>query len=375
MKYLTPSRLILAFLLLLLLVIRFIPGAGEVYATVVYPYTSAGLSWISSFIQISLDEIVALLGILLLIVSIVQGVRQHRGGLHTTLRTAEILCWYYVWFQFGWGINYFRDDFYTRMSVAPAQAEKEAFMEFATDYAEQLNASWVEIKEKDKDEIVSEIKSLYHRHLPPTSGLCQPQAYQQPKEMLLNRLYSASGVLGFMGPWMGENLLNANLLPVQFPSVYAHELSHLLGITSEAEANYWSYYICTRASSPEIRYSGYQSLLPYVLSNALMLLSEEEYRDYFMSIREEVMQDRRAISAHWQAQHIGFVDEFQNFLLNLQLKSHGIPSGTQNYNQVVQMIMSMRIRKSEKVLDRPITDVEVVTVTLAPHSFRAFKIN
>ena len=33
------------------------------------------------------------------------------------------------------------------------------------------------------------------------------------------------------------------------------------------------------------------------------------------------------------------------------------------------------IRKSEKVVDRPITDVEVITVKLAPHSFRAFKIN
>ena len=32
------------------------------------------------------------------------------------------------------------------------------------------------------------------------------------------------------------------------------------------------------------------------------------------------------------------------------------------------------IRKSEKVVDRPIVDVEVVTVKLAPHSFRAFKI-
>lgn len=32
-------------------------------------------------------------------------------------------------------------------------------------------------------------------------------------------------------------------------------------------------------------------------------------------------------------------------------------------------------RKSEKVVDRPIEDVEVITVRLAPHSFRAFRIN
>lgn len=32
-------------------------------------------------------------------------------------------------------------------------------------------------------------------------------------------------------------------------------------------------------------------------------------------------------------------------------------------------------RKSEKVVDRPIEDIEVITVRLAPHSFRAFRIN
>ena len=160
--------------------------------------------------------------------------------------------------------------------------------------------------------------------------------------MLLNRLYSAAGVLGFMGPWVGENLLNAELLPVQYPSIYAHELSHLLGVNNEAEANYWAYYVCTRSEHPAIRYSGYQCLLPYVLSDAMSLLSEDEYREFFLSIRPEIIQERREISAHWQEQRVEVIDQLQNFLLDLQLKGNNIPSGTRNYNQVVSMIISVQ---------------------------------
>ena len=332
--------ILLIILLIIVACIRFIPGAGELYATLLYPHISAFLSWISSFVPFSVDEVVALIGIFLLIMTLVTGIKRAWKWYKTVGRLCQIILWYVVWFYLGWGCNYFRDNFYTRMEVVPANAEKEIFLRFANDYAEKLNRSWSETYEIDQEQVVDEIKKLYRRHLPPTSGLCVPKDYQYPKEMLLNRLYSAAGVLGFMGPWVGENLLNAELLPVQYPSIYAHELSHLLGVNNEAEANYWAYYVCTRSEHPAILYSGYQCLLPYVLSDAMSLLTEDEYREYFLSIRPEIIQERREISAHWQEQRVELIDQLQNFLLDLQLKGNNIPSGTCNYNQVVSMIIS-----------------------------------
>lgn len=334
--------ILLIILLIIVACIRFIPGAGELYATLLYPHISAFLSWISSFVPFSIDEVVALIGIFLLIMTLVTGIKRAWKWYKTVGRLCQIILWYVVWFYLGWGCNYFRDNFYTRMEVVPANAEKEIFLRFANDYAEKLNRSWSETYEIDQEQVVDEIKKLYRRHLPPTSGLCVPKDYQYPKEMLLNRLYSAAGVLGFMGPWVGENLLNAELLPVQYPSIYAHELSHLLGVNNEAEANYWAYYVCTRSEHQAIRYSGYQCLLPYVLSDARSLLSEDEYREYFLSIRPEIIQERREISAHWQDLRVELIDQLQDFLLDLQLKGNNIPSGTRNYNQVVSMIISVQ---------------------------------
>ena len=57
--------------------------------------------------------------------------------------------------------------------------------------------------------------------------------------------FSMVGVTGSMGPFFCEFTLNGDLLPPQYPATYAHELAHFLGITSEAEANFYAYH--TRA--------------------------------------------------------------------------------------------------------------------------------
>ena len=83
---------------------------------------------------------------------------------------------------------------------------------------------------------------------------------------------SGVGVLGYMGPFFTEYNLNPDLLPVQYPFTYAHEMAHVLGISSEAEANLYGFLVCSRSGVPEIRFSAYFALLPYVLSNAYGLL-------------------------------------------------------------------------------------------------------
>lgn len=85
-------------------------------------------------------------------------------------------------------------------------------------------------------------------------------------------LISMVGVTGSMGPFFCEFTLNGDLLPPQYPATYTHELAHLLGITSEAEANFYAYQVCTRSVNKEIRFSGYFSILGHVLANARQLI-------------------------------------------------------------------------------------------------------
>ena len=131
-------------------------------------------------------------------------------------------------------------------------------------------------------------------------GLVSPATYLHPKPMLVPALMSGVGILGYMGPFFTEYNLNPDLLPVQYPFTYAHEMAHVLGISNEAEANLYGFLACSRSEVPEIRFSAYFGLLPYVLGNAYQLLPEEEFNRWKETISPDVKDAYNRKVAYWQ---------------------------------------------------------------------------
>ena len=153
-------------------------------------------------------------------------------------------------------------------------------------------------------------------------------------------LMTLVGVTGSMGPFFCEFTLNGDLLPVNYPATYAHELAHLLGITSEAEANFYAYQVCTRSEAMGIRFSGYFSILGHVLGNAQRLLPEEEYTRLFKRIRPEIIELAKNNQAYWAAKYSPVVGAVQDWIYDLYLKGNKIESGRQNYSEVVGLLIS-----------------------------------
>ena len=194
---------------------------------------------------------------------------------------------YHLQFDTPWGLNYFRKDFFTRTEIPYAAYSADAFRSFLSTYTDSLNASFVPVEKIDKALVAEEVKKEYHE-IAGRFSLVSPAGYLHPKPMLMPFLMSGVGVLGYMGPFFTEYNLNPDLLPVQYPFTYAHEMAHVLGISSEAEANLYGFLVCSRSGVPEIRFSAYFALLPYVLSNAYGLLSEEEFNEWKETISPEV---------------------------------------------------------------------------------------
>ena len=151
----------------------------------------------------------------------------------------------------------------------------------------------------DKEVIRKEAVRQYNL-ISDTLGIHRP-THSRPrvKTMMFTPLISMVGVTGSMGPFFCEFTLNGDLLPPQYPATYTHELAHLLGITSEAEANFYAYQVCTRSVNKEIRFSGYFSILGHVLANARQLMTEEEYKKLFGSIRPEIIELARKDQEYW----------------------------------------------------------------------------
>lgn len=342
MKKILLRYSVLAVLLVFIAVARWVPSVAEGYALHVYPVVSAVLSALSSVVPFSLEEVLAVAVMVWLVVYPVRMRRKGRRWRFIAGRQVEVLAWLYVWFYLGWGLNYFRYSLYARTRTVPAQYEEQAFLRFLAAYTDSLNASYVKATGGGPDAgvIDREVKHFY-RSLPAAYGLVRPKEFQRPKYFMFTPFYSGVGVLGSMGPFFSESQLNADLLPVQLPFTYAHEFSHLLGVSSEAEANYWAYQACVHASSAEVRYSGYFGILSYVLANASSLLPEERFREWTQTIRPEVRKEYEERRVYWQARYSPFIGGLQDRVYDWFLKGNRIRSGKKNYAEVVGMLLSI----------------------------------
>lgn len=329
-------------LLLLLVVVWLIqssPSASETYATKVYPYIAAGLSAFSYLFPFSVGDWFIVTSVAGMLIYVIVAVCKRFSFWRTSFRLAIFLGYVYVWFYLAWGLNYFRVNFYTRADIPYVSFNQEDFHSFLTDYIDQLNDTYIAVGHIDTLQVEQEVKKGYNE-IASSFGLVSPEKILKSKPMLSSRFMSAVGVLGYMQPFFSEFCLNKELLPVQYAASYAHELAHRLSIAEEAEANLYAYLVCTRSVVPEIRFCGYFSLFSYVLNNAAYVLPEEEFKAVMESVRPEVVELYKTKSKYWSEKYSPLIGEVQHKIYNMFLKGNNIASGTGNYSEVVEMLIS-----------------------------------
>lgn len=331
-------------LVLFNVVCRFSTSVADVYALYGYPHVSAVLSWFSSFVSFGVQEIIIALIAAYAVYIIINGVKHQHGWKHIVKSLLRILVWTYIWFYMAWCINYSRSAVYMRTSETMPPYNEALFKHFVNTFISESNACYIKVISCDKTQITKEIKE-YYSSVPSIYGLCTPQSWQQPKRSLCNTLYSSVSVLGFMAPLCAESYINTDLPDVDYPFTYAHELSHLLGVSSEAEANWWAFHACASSSNAAVRYSAYKAILPYVLSNASMSLSEEEYKAVLASVRHEVIEDVRNSHAHWQSLQSPVLRKLHSVSYDLFLKGNNITKGVENYSEVVALLINLKAPK------------------------------
>ena len=323
---------------------RYQPGIAEWYARTVYPPLSAALSAFSSLFPFPLMELLVVSLILWLTLYPVWKRKKGIPWLKILLREMEMLAWIYVWFYLGWGLNYFRYNIYTRLQTPPVPYEEQHIKDFLKDYTERLNTTYQADTKIDSEKLKKYVHAFYAK-LPSAYGLSQPKEWQEPKNFIFTSLYNKVGVLGSMDPFFAEAQLNGDLPEVQYPFTYAHEFSHLLGVSNEAEANYWAYRACTESSSTTLQYCGYFGLFPYILSNASYLLPKEDFQAWIQTVRPEVIEQYKEKNRYWQERYSPLIGSIQDFSYNLFLKGNKIASGKKNYAEVIGLLLSLPVNK------------------------------
>ena len=354
---------------------------GEWYALHLYPVVSAFFSFFSSCVPFSLGDL-----FILLIVSggvgyAVYGLWKGRSVKLMFVRLLEGAGWIYVWFYMAWGMNYFREDFYTRSGVGQVRYNPANFQQFLENYLTGLNAAYESAGDTvtlfyptiELQEVAAEIKKGYSE-VDSCFGLLSPREEMLPKPMLFSRSMSKMSILGYMGPFFSEFNLNTELPFIQYPSCYAHELAHRLGIASEAEANLYAYMICIRSSFPIVRFSGYFSLLGYVMQSARNLLPESEFQKVVKQLNPGIVALYKEESAYWRSRYSAWIGNAQEYLYNLFLKGNRVQSGVKNYSEVIGLLISYEqyrigetgyadLRRLEKEYLKAVEDARMVDST------------
>lgn len=321
-------------------VCRYWRPAADFYAERCYPPVSAALSGIASLVHFSLEEIVVGCFVLAFLVVLIRAIVRKDGFFRWLLNTLRVVMWLVIWTDLAWGCNYFRTPLYERLEITPSHFEQTEFERFLSDYTRTLNESAGSASGWEQSAIEQEIKDFYGGRAA-ECGYAPLRKWQHAKKPLLNPVYSAVTVLGWMGPFFCETQVNLDLPELEYPSVLAHETAHLAGVTGEGEANYWAYAFCRQSDNPAVRYSGCLELFPYVAANARALMTEERYNAWLRSVSTRAKEDYNAIQEFWEGKRVGIIEKVQRFIMDLMLKSNGISEGAKDYSGVIGIIMTL----------------------------------
>jgi hypothetical protein len=333
---------VLGTLLVVVLLAQMIPAWGRWYSASAYPVISKVLTTLSTPLPFSLGDVFITLSIIALFAIPLIGRWWKKIRWRRLLGyDVEYLLWIYVWFYVAWGLNYSGPRFLQRAKIEPARYSPELFGRFVGSYVTKLNAAYTMVPQPfDKDSVHREVTRIYRR-ISDTLKVHTPQSDRlRVKTMMFSNFIASVGVTGYMGPFFCEFNLNRRVLPIDYPATYAHEMAHLLGISQEAEANFYAYEVCTRSNDPAIRFSGYFFVMPYVLGNARSVMNDKEFDALKQRIRPEIVRLYKLHHNYWKQLYSPTLGKLQDWLYELYLRGNKIESGQMNYFQVVGLLIS-----------------------------------
>lgn len=330
-----PIWLALATFGLTELLSRFPKATETVYSQTLYPAIASILSFMSKWVSFSVgDAFYALLVVFLIVLFILVFLRKIKFGrfLLIVVQTLAIVYSLFYWF---WGFNYFRSGINERLEIAKAKPDTVEYVKVLEDLIRKTNDSYCTFDSIKYSEIDSLVEASYRQNAT-FLKIDYPQGKRRPKPITLSNFFAQASIAGYYGPFFSEVQVNDSLLLIEYPQVLAHEFAHQLGITSEAEANFYSWLVCTRSDSKQLQYSANISMLNYFLSQGKRL---HNFPDLVHQIQKPVIEDIRKVQKHWENLRSEKIDKVAGKVNDVYLKTNKIEKGIEDYFGVVQFVM------------------------------------
>lgn len=166
-----------------------------------------------------------------------------------------------------------------------------------------------------------------------------PSLYSRVKPVMLSELMTYTHIAGVYSYFTGEANINVTFPDYTLPYTAAHELAHQRGISREDEANFIAFLVCSESDDPYIRYSGYVSMLEYLLNAHYSADQSEEHADYkalYSTLSDKVRTEQKAYYDFYQKYADNIAASVSGAVNNSYLQSQGT-AGTVSYSLAVEL--------------------------------------
>ena len=327
----------------------FAPSAtlvNSVYSSYVYRHVAAVLVPLSDAVPFSLTgftALVLLIGVPLLVARSWRRRTPTKGGVR---RFALLWCWrvaassvaVYALFLATWGANYSRSPLETRLMLETSLATTEEMTDLTlslaqivadnADAARDPNlAASLRAAQASLKEVVYDFEGQF---------VTLPSRVKATPPGLLMMGGQASGVIS---PFFLEAHVDGALPDYTFVAVGLHELAHVAGYSSEAEADFVAAVAGLRSRDSYVRYSMALSLF----SRFAWRLPGETYQAAYDLLPEVALADlaeRRAVRAKYSPP--APVQKVQTKVYDSYLRTQGVSAGIQDYGRVANYLASAR---------------------------------
>ncbi len=330
----------------ILLIIRFVPHAAEIWMRYFYNNIQQLFAPLFSFVPFSLTEVLFLFLIVFFLTIVVLIIKDLiRGRLTKSLNKAlsvlivfsSVATCYFA----TAGIAYGRSAL--NLPQYQETVESENFVEIIEYFINDFNNCANNLTYDENGSVINpytanEINDLLQKEFLKLDETYFAKATPNIKYLMSSFLYREFNIAGISFVPFFEANINYLVPDAQIMSTMAHEIAHTKGVMREQDANFVSAYILLNSNNTFLRYSGYFSTFYSLLELSRYVGDKNKYSFLYQSLNIQIKNDYSYVSNYWKSYNL--LDDLATWFNDLYLKILG-NQGVISYE------------------DKPITDKEV----------------
>ncbi len=342
LKHIIPASLSII-TLIFIFIFRHNPQLVEnYYSNAFYPVIASILSNVSRIFPFSLSDIFYLLLIVWLIYSlilvIIKKLKFKQFAINLLITIAYILSLFHIL----WGFNYNRADIFTRTQLSKIKEDNtDIYKKTLKQLINEANNNYLSADFIPSTKYID--KSIEHsfKENAELLSITYPCGKRRVKSITLSLLFAKSGILGYFGPFFNEVQICSKLTKWDIPMVMAHEKAHQFGVTSEGEANFYAWLVC---STSECRWNRYSASV-YAIS---MFLNKAKGADYVKKLAQDLLprvkKDIIMRNNYWRSIRNKHLGSMSNFINDAYLKGNNVEKGVDDYGTMIDLIVAYKNR-------------------------------